>query len=393
MPHYRYLIVGGGMAADAAVRGIRAVDSHGPIGLIGAEPDPPYERPPLSKGLWRGMELERIWRGTAELGVELHLERAAVALAPGARRVVDDGGTAYTYDRLLIATGGSPRTLPGAADGVIYFRTLQDYRRLRELADSGRRFAVIGGGFIGSEIAAALATSGREVIMLFPEDGIGARIFPPGLARFLNDYYREHGVEVRTGALVSGVRAKDSGFVVLTQGGEEMAVDGVVAGLGIRRNTELARGAGLEVDDQGIVVDEFLRTSDPHIFAAGDVASFPSRALGRRVCVEHEDNANTMGMRAGQAMAGELAPYDHLPFFYSDLFDLGYEAVGETDPRLQVVEDWEEPYRKGVLYYLAGGRVRGVLLWNVWRRLKAARQLVAGAESVRPEELKGRIDM
>lgn len=303
MPHYRYLIVGGGMAADAAVRGIRAVDSDGPVGLIGAEPDPPYERPPLSKGLWKGMALERIWRGTAELGVELHLERAAVSVVPG------------------------------------------------------------------------------------------ARIFPPGLARFLNDYYREHGVDVRAGALVSEVRAEDSGFVVRTQGGEEVAVDGVVAGLGIRRNTELARGAGLEVDDQGIVVDEFLRTSDPDIFAAGDVASFPSRALGRRVCVEHEDNANTMGVHAGQAMAGELAPYDHLPFFYSDLFDLGYEAVGETDPRFEVVEDWEEPYRKGVLYYLAAGRVRGVLLWNVRRKLKAARQVVASTEPVRPQELKGRIPM
>lgn len=392
MPQYRYLIVGGGMAADAAVRGIRAVDPDGAVGLISAEPDPPYERPPLSKGLWKGMELERLWRGTAELGVELHLGRTAVSLAPGARRVVDDQGTAYTYHRLLLATGGTPRTLPGAAAGVIYFRTLQDYRRLRELAGAARRFAVIGGGFIGSEIAAALALNGREVIMLFPEDGIGARIFPPGLARFLNRYYRERGVEVHSGALISEVRAGDSGFVVRTQSGEELAVDGVVAGLGIRRNTELARAAGLEVD-QGIVVDELLRTSDPHIFAAGDVASFPSRALGGRICVEHEDNANAMGMHAGRAVAGDAAPYDHLPFFYSDLFDLGYEAVGEVTARFEVVEDWEEPYRKGAVYYLAGDRVRGVLLWNVWGKLEAARQLVASGQSVRPQDLKGRIEL
>lgn len=379
------------MTGDAAVRGIRAIDSERSIGLISAEAHPPYDRPPLSKGLWKGTEEERIWRATEELGVELHLGRTATSLDPGAREVLDDRGAHYTYEKLLLAMGGSPRTLGDAAHGVIYFRTVEDYRRLRRMAEEGQRFAVIGGGFIGSEIAAALAMNGKDVVMLFPEEGIGARIFPRGLARFLNEYYGEHGVEVLTGVLVSRVEHDDGEFTVHLGDGSRITADGVVAGLGIRRNTELTAGAGLTVDELGIAVDELLRTSHPDVYAAGDVASFPNAHLGRRLCVEHEDNANTMGMRAGQAMAGEATPYDHLPFFYSDLFDLGYEAVGETDPGLEVVEDWQEPYRTGVVYYLGSGRVRGVLLWNLFGRLEEARALIAEPAPLRPDDVEGRI--
>src|SRR5512136_328610 len=165
MEHYTYLIVGGGMTADAATRGIRDVDPNGSIGIIGAEPDPPYDRPPLSKGLWKGKPVEKIWRGTAARTAGLHLGRAAVQLDPAARCVVDDRGTEYHYSRLLLATGGTPRRLPFGGDDIIYFRTFQDYARLRPLAESKRRFAVIGTGFIGSELAAALRSTGREVVM------------------------------------------------------------------------------------------------------------------------------------------------------------------------------------------------------------------------------------
>jgi NADPH-dependent 2,4-dienoyl-CoA reductase/sulfur reductase-like enzyme len=167
-------------------------------------------------------------------------------------------------------------------------------------------------------------------------------------------------------------------------------VDGVVAGIGIQPNSQLAQEAGLAVDN-GIVVDEFLRTSQPDIYAAGDVAAFNDQTLGVRRRVEHEDNANTMGRLAGRAMAGGVTPYQHLPFFYSDLFELGYEAVGDVDARLEMVADWTEPYREGVVYYLQAGRVRGVLLWNVWEQVDAARQLIAEPGPFQPADLKGRL--
>jgi len=163
-----------------------------------------------------------------------------------------------------------------------------------------------------------------------------------------------------------------------------------VAGIGIEPNVELARSAGLKVEN-GIVVDASLRTSHPDIFAAGDVACFANPALGKRLRVEHEDNANTMGQMAGQAMAGQIVSYDHLPSFYSDLFELGYEAVGEVDSRLEEVVDWKEPYREGVVYYLRDGRVRGVLLWNVWDQVDAARKLIAETGPFSAESLKGRL--
>lgn len=388
MPQYKYLIIGGGMAADAAVRGIREVDANGTIGLISAEPDPPYDRPPLSKGLWQGKPLEKIWRGTADRDIALHLGRDAHKLDLHMKGVIDDEGTSYTFDKLLLATGGAPRKLPLDNESIIYFRTLEDYRQLRALTENGQRFGVIGGGFIGSEIAAALAMNEKDVVMIFPEEVVGGRVFPRDLGLFLNDFYRDKGVQLVTGETLVGVETRGAQFLLKTESGQEHWVDGLVAGIGIQPNIALAQAASLEVDN-GIAVDEFLRASHPDIYAAGDVASFHNSALGKRIRVEHEDNANTMGQLAGRNMAGESAPYDYLPFFYSDLFELGYEAVGELDSRIETVSDWEEPYRKGVVYYLQDGRVRGVLLWNVWEQVEAARRLIGERGPFAPVDLKG----
>ena len=383
MRKYRYLIVGGGLTADAACKGIRERDSAGAIGVVGDEAYPPYARPPLTKALWKGDNEDTIWCGTADLRVELRLGRTIVSLDLQAKQATDDAGESYVYERLLLATGGRPRRLPFGGDEVIYFRTLDDYRRLRALTENGGRFVVIGGGFIGSEIAAALAMNGRTVTMVFPEPGIGARIFPADLSAFVTGYYRDKGVELLADASVTGIERAGGTARVSTKDGRALDADVVVAGLGIEPRTELATAAGLPVED-GIVVDERARVrGQEDVFAAGDVARFPAAALDSTMRVEHEDNAKRQGRLAGINMAGADEAYEHLPFFYSDLFDLGYEAVGELDPRQETITEWEEPNLKGIVYYLDGKRhPRGVLLWNVFGRVDAARDLIRAHQPI-----------
>jgi NADPH-dependent 2,4-dienoyl-CoA reductase/sulfur reductase-like enzyme len=390
MKHYRYLIVGGGLTGDAAARGILELDVAASIGMISKESDPPYARPNLSKGLWKGRPVGKIWRNTRDLGVDLYLERTVTDLDPAKKYLRDNAGGEYTYDKLLLATGGSPIRLPFGDDNIIYYRDFQDYHRLRAATERGEHFLVIGGGFIGSEIAAALTIIGKKVVMVFPEKSIGASIYPSELSQFLNDFYREKGVEVVAGDSVTSLEQTGDRSIVRTRAGRSFEVDGVVAGIGIRPNLELARQAGLQVDN-GIVVDEHLMTSAPDIFAAGDVAKFYHSALGKGVRVEHEDNALRMGKLAGRNMAGADEPYTHVPMFYSDLFELGYEAVGELSSKLETVTDWQEPFKKGVVYYLGEGRVRGVLLWNVWDCLPEARALLSAPGPFRAADLIGRL--
>lgn len=386
----KYLIVGGGMTADAAVLGIREVDPDGPIVLVSAESDPPYNRPPLSKTLWKGDALDSIWRKGGSGVASLHLGRTVEALDLEDRKATDDKGETYLFEKILLATGGTVRRLPFESEGIIYYRTLADYRALRALADKGQRFTVIGGGFIGSEIAAALAINGKTVTMVFPDEAIGSRVYPSGLAHFLVDYFRQKGVEILPGESVTNAQRTSERWTLTTKSGRQFDADGVVAGIGIIPDTALAQTAGLKVTN-GIEVDERLRTSHPDVYAAGDVANFYNAALDKRMRVEHEDNANSMGRQAGRNMAGADEPYHYLPAFYSDLFDLGYEAVGEVDSRLQTLEDWKVPNREGVVYYLNEQRVRGVLLWNVFGQLDAARALIASPGPFQPKDLMGRL--
>jgi len=390
MTHYHYLIVGGGMTAAAAVEGIREIDANGTIGIISLEQDRPYDRPPLSKGLWKDKPLDTIWRKLDQDGLALHLGRTVREILASRKCVIDDRGDRFGYKKLLLATGGMPRKLPFDASDVIYYRTLSDYRRLRALTEKGQTFAVIGGGFIGAEVAASLASNGKKVVMIFPGKGIGARIFPEALSSFISTYYERKGVELISGQKIIGLERRGNQQILKTAADQEIVVDGVVAGVGIEPDVELAQSIGLPVDD-GIVVDEFLRTSQPDIYAAGDVAAFYSVTLGKRLRVEHEDNANTMGRVAGRNMAGGSEQYRHLPFFYSDMFELGYEAVGELDSRLETYADWKRPNEEGVVYYLKNGRVRGVLLWNVWEQVEAARQLIAEPGPFSIRSLTGRL--
>jgi len=364
MNAYDYLIVGGGMTADAAVKGIREMDPSGTIASLSAESDPPYSRPPLSKALWSGKKtVEGIGCGTTEHDISLMLNRKAVEINRSDHCVVDSENDVHGYNKLLLATGGSPRRLLFGDDVVIYYRSLADYRRLLAETENAQHFAVVGGGFIGGEMAAALTGKGKQVTMVYPEDAIGAGVFPA-----------DHGGRTSLGL----------------DDGHDLDVDGVVAGIGIVPNTDLAESAGLHVDN-GIVVDSLLRTTDQAIYAAGDVANFYNPALDRRMRVEHEDNALTMGRMAGRNMAGAEETYDHLPFFYSDLFDVGYEAIGELRSSLETVGVWSGLHNPGVWAYLHGGQVRGVLLWNLFGQIDAGRELISSSKGFSVESLKLRL--
>lgn len=390
MSHYPYLIIGGGLTGIAAVRGIRKVDPDGQIGLISQEAHAPYKRPFLSKALWKGTKFSKVWIKYDPNNVDTLLSKSVARIDRNKKQVIDKQGSVYSYDKLLLATGGTARHLPWDTEGLIYFRDLDDYLKLKSMAEEKHRFLVVGGGFIGSEIAAALNMAGCKVTMIFPEESMGVRVYPKALSGFLNSYFQSKGVEIIAGDTPTATTRHADIYKIETKSGKTLHADGVIVGIGIQCNTGLAELAKLEVDN-GIVVNEFLQTNDPDIYAAGDVANFFNPALAKRMRVEHEDNANVMGETAGMNMAGERIPYHHQPFFYTDMFELGYEAVGTLDAGMEMVEDWQEEFQKGVVYYLQDGRVRGVLLWNTWGHMEEARELIAAPGPFNAENLKGRI--
>ncbi|MBP6786520.1 MAG: FAD-dependent oxidoreductase, partial [Candidatus Promineofilum sp.] len=234
MTHTDYLIIGGGMTGAAAAVGIRELDKEGSITLISAEHAPPYDRPPLSKKLWHGNKTVSQIAAPLPRDVELHLGRRVVELDADRRELTDDTGRVFSYGHLLLATGGSPRKLPFGGDAVNYYRTVDDYLALRADAERGASFVVIGGGFIGSEVAASLRSLGNDVVMVFPDGGITDRLFPPDMAADINAYYRKQGVEVLNGESVVDIESTDDGSVVVTQSGLRLFADRVVAGIGIK---------------------------------------------------------------------------------------------------------------------------------------------------------------
>ena len=392
---FDYLIIGGGMTAAAAAQGIREIDAKGSIGIISAEDQRPYDRPPLTKKLWLGKSEDIIWRDLPKENLDLILGFRVSTLDPQRKQVQNEEGHSYRYKKLLLATGGSPRRLPFAPEETLYFRTLGDYHIVREWVGKGDRIGIIGGGFIGSEIAAALASNGEQIVMVFPEKGIGSRIYPDDLSQFVTQYFVQKGVEVHPGMEIQAIDRQDNRFVMKGKDESAIKVDHIIAGIGLLPNIELAKAAGIMIGSPeiggGILADEYLRTNQSDIYAAGDAASFNNYVLQQKMRVEHEDNANMMGKQAGRNMAGAGELYHHLSYFYSDLFELGYEAVGELDPRLETFMDWKEPFKKGVIYYLDHGRVRGVLLWNVWDTVPAARALIAEPGPFKAADLKNRL--
>lgn len=394
---FTYVLVGGGLAGASAVEGIRERDAKGSILLIGAEAHLPYDRPPLSKQLWFGKSrAEEIFLHDQAYyerhGVTVMRGVTVTGLDPGGKTLTDAAGTSYRFDKLLLATGVAPRKLDipgGELDGICYFRTLDDYRRLHAQAAEARTALVIGGGFIGSEMAAALNMT-LDVTMIFPAATICDRVFPKAVGQAIQRHYRERGIYILDSDMPVSIGRNERGFITRTTSGKTIESDLVVAGIGTRPVTGLAQEAGLEMGD-GIIVDECLQTSHPDIYAAGDNANFPYPALGRNVRIEHWDNALNQGKLAGRNMAGAREPFTHQPYFFSDLFEFGYEATGDINSELETFADWKKENETGVIYYLADGKVRGVMTCNVWDKMDAARELIRNGEHVSPESLRGRI--
>jgi NADPH-dependent 2,4-dienoyl-CoA reductase/sulfur reductase-like enzyme len=248
---------------------------------------------------------------------------------------------------------------------------------------------IIGGGFIGSELAAALNIN-LEVTMIFPSVTLCRRVFPEALGLEVQRHFQDRGIRVIPSDTAASISKKGSTFRTETVSGKSLESDLVIIGIGVEPCIELARDAGLEVGN-GIVVNEFLETSHPDIYAAGDNAFFPYRALGKSMRIEHWDNALVQGRWAGGNMAGAHEAYTYQPYFFSDLFELGYEATGEVDTSLEVFADWQKENQTGVIYYLREGRVRGVMMCNLWGKLDMARELIRKGAQMTPESLRGAI--
>lgn len=395
---YDYVIVGGGLAGASAVAGICERDATGSILLVSEEVHLPYDRPPLSKKLWFGKkQVEDIFLHDREFydthGVTLALGAAATLIDPAARTLSTADGATYGYGKLLLATGCKPRQLDvpgGDLDGICYFRGLDDYLHTRGRAAEGRSAVVVGGGFIGSELAAALNINKLDVTMIFPGELLCDRVLPDYLGRAVQRRYEENGVRILASDKPVSFQRNDGKFVTRTANGETVESDIVIVGVGVVPETELAKSGGLETGN-GIVVNEYLQTSSPDIYAAGDNAFFPYRVLGQSMRIEHWDHALIQGKCAGRNMAGAQEPYTHQPYFFSDLFEFGYEATGEVDSRLETFADWQKENDTGVIYYLCDGKVRGVMMCNVWDKVEAARELIRKGESVTPEQLRGLI--
>jgi 3-phenylpropionate/trans-cinnamate dioxygenase ferredoxin reductase subunit len=394
MSDHKYVIVGGGLTAASAVEGIRAHDPDGSILLLTRENFLPYHRPPLSKDLWFGKKTidevpvhpEKFWTDNK---VTVELRREIVELDPENRRVQDERGVAWGYEKLLLATGGRPRRLDvegSNREGIHYFRGLEDYLALKERIGHQEHVLVLGGGFIATELAAALRHAGQEVTFLYPREYPLHRVLPRDLGLAVAELYRERGIETVSNQMIVGFEEQGGLIVARTRTGDLVSTQTVVVGAGIEPQVDLAEVADLEVGN-GIEVDDHARTTDRNIWAAGDVAEFPYLALGRTARIEHWDHALHHGKVAGANMAGADQVYDHIPMFWSDFFDLGCEAVGEVEAGLETVAVWKEPMREGIVFYRRDDVVRGVLLWNVWERVEWARGLIREAQPMGRAEL------
>jgi 3-phenylpropionate/trans-cinnamate dioxygenase ferredoxin reductase component len=373
MTKQTFIIVGASLAGAKAAEELRGQGFDGRLLLIGSEPERPYERPPLTKDYLRAeSEREKAYvhqksfYGQHE--IELMTGTTATAIDLDASTVTVDDGGELGYDSLLLATGAHPRRLPipGAdLDGVHYLRTLADCDALRERLDRGGRVVVVGAGWIGSEFAASARQRGLDVTVIDPVALPNERIFGPEIGAFYRDAHARHGVELALGEGVESFEGDGALVRVRTGGGRVVECDFAVVGIGVAPRVELAREAGLEVDN-GVLVDETLRTSAPNVFAAGDVASAWHPFYGARIRVEHWANALNQGPAAARAMLGQATSYDRIPYFFSDQYEVGMEYSGHAPHWDEVVFRGDPASGEFVAFWLHGGRVAAGMNVNVW---------------------------
>ncbi len=398
MAERTFVVVGGGLAGAKAVESLRTEGFEGRVVLVAVEDEYPYDRPPLSKEFLKGSaeaEAARVhpphWY--ADERVELRLGTRATALDPAGRRVQLDGEEWLGYDAVLLATGSQPRrlSLPGAADVPLhYLRTLTDATRLRaDLAGGGRRVAVVGGGWIGLEVAAAARGYGNEVVVLEPQPTPLFSVLGPELGEVFAEVHRRHGVEVRAGTGVASFEPAGDGIVVVDSDGARLEADVVVVGVGARPDTALAEAAGLTVDD-GVVVDAALRASAPGVFAAGDIARAYNPVLRQPIRVEHWANALNSGPAAARSMLGQAVSFDRVPYFYTDQFNLGMEYSGYVAPGQQarVVYRGDPQALEFISFWLDDeNRVLAGMNVNVWDVVADIQGLVRSGRPVDVERL------
>ncbi|MGH2913550.1 MAG: NAD(P)/FAD-dependent oxidoreductase [Solirubrobacteraceae bacterium] len=368
-----FVIVGASLAGAKAAEELRDQGFDGRLVLIGEEPERPYQRPPLSKEILRGesaREKAFVHDGGfyPERQIELLTRTSVSAIDPGAGRVTLDNSRELEFDRLLLATGAQPRRLavPGAElDGVHYLRSIADSEALRERMNAGGRVAVVGAGWIGSEVAASARQRGLEVTVIDPLALPNERIFGPEIGVFFRDVHAQHGVELLLGEGVESFEGDSMVRRVRTASGNTVQCDFAVVGVGVVPRVELARAAGLEIDN-GIVVDEHLSTSSPNVFAAGDVANAWHPFFQRRIRVEHWANALNQGPAAARAMLGQDVNYDRIPYFFSDQYDIGMEYSGYATEWDELVFRGDREGGEFVAFWLKDGRVVAGMNVNVW---------------------------
>ncbi|HYX96767.1 MAG TPA: FAD-dependent oxidoreductase [Geodermatophilus sp.] len=391
-----FVVVGAGLAGVKAAETLREEGFDGPVVLVGAEPEPPYERPPLSKQYLLG----RADRDSAfvhdagwyaEHDVELRTGVRATRLDPAAHRLTLDTGEELGYARLLLATGASPRRLPvpGAdLDGVRYLRTLADADRLRtDLAGGGRRVVVVGAGWIGLEVAAAARSHGNTVTVVEPQPTPLHAVLGAEMGRVFARLHRDHGVELLTDTVVREIRGSGGrATTVVTDGHAGLPADLVVVGVGVVPDSRLAAAAGLEVDN-GVVVDEALRSSAPDVHAAGDVAAAFHPLYGRHVRVEHWANALHQGPAAARSMLGQEVVFDRVPYFFTDQYELGMEYSGLAGPGDTVVCRGDPDGGAFIAFWTADGRVTAGMNVDVWDVTAPIQQLIRSRRQVQPARL------
>jgi len=371
-PDQTFVIVGASLAGAKAAEALREEGFDGRVLLVGAEAERPYERPPLSKDYLRGEADGRPYVHEesfyGEHDIDLRLGREVSRLDTGSREATLDDGETLRYDRLLLATGAEPRRLPipGAdLDGVLYLRTVPDSDRIRERLDRGGSLVVVGAGWIGAEVAASARQRGMEVTIVEPMSVPLERVLGPEMGAFYRDVHADQGVRLLLGTGVEGFEGGTAVERVRTNDGQTLDCDAVVVGVGVKPRTALAEAAGLAMGD-GVLADELLQTSAEGVFAAGDVVSAQHPFYGQRIRVEHWANALEQGPAAARNMLGAGAPYDKLPYFFSDQYDVGMEYAGYATSWDRVVVRGDLAGREFIAFWLAGDRVLAGMNVNVW---------------------------